>query len=166
MARKKAKRREARNLRNRCGKTRILPRTVALWSGGRWSTTRPQSLPLCYEGVVHRALKGLSTWGLQYSLVSGQSLKIYSLSPVGPWSNAVITLGNDLSSIRIKMEAHQQDSIWIFQPNTTSHHYTIIMTLASLVAQTVKNLLAIRETWVWSLGQEDPLEKAMAFPLQ
>jgi len=30
MARKKAKRREAGNLRNRCGKTRILPRTVAL----------------------------------------------------------------------------------------------------------------------------------------
>ena len=30
---------------------------------------------------------------------------------------------------------------------------------ASLVAQTVKNLPAMRETWVQSLGQEDPLEK-------
>ena len=30
---------------------------------------------------------------------------------------------------------------------------------ASLVAQTVKNLPALRETWVQSLGQEDPLEK-------
>ena len=28
----------------------------------------------------------------------------------------------------------------------------------------VKNLPAIQETWVWSLGQEDPLEKAMVFP--
>ena len=33
---------------------------------------------------------------------------------------------------------------------------------ASLVAQMVKNLLAMQETWVLSLGQENPLEKVMA----
>ena len=34
---------------------------------------------------------------------------------------------------------------------------------ASLVAQTVKNLTAMQETWVQSLGQEDHrLEKGMA----
>ena len=33
---------------------------------------------------------------------------------------------------------------------------------SSLVAQTVKNLPAVQETWVRSLGQEDPLEKEMA----
>ena len=33
---------------------------------------------------------------------------------------------------------------------------------AFLVAQLVKNLLAVQETWVQSLGQEDPLEKEMA----
>ena len=32
----------------------------------------------------------------------------------------------------------------------------------SLVAQTMKNLPAMQETWVQSLGQEDPLEKEMA----
>ena len=32
----------------------------------------------------------------------------------------------------------------------------------SVVAQTVKNLSAMQETWVRSLGQEDPLEKGMA----
>ena len=31
--------------------------------------------------------------------------------------------------------------------------------LTSLVAQTVKSLLTMWEIWVWSLGQEDPLEK-------
>ena len=31
-----------------------------------------------------------------------------------------------------------------------------------LVAQTVKNLPAIQETWVQCLGQEDPLEEGMA----
>ena len=37
-----------------------------------------------------------------------------------------------------------------------------IINWASLVAQMVKNLPAMQETWVWSLGQEDPLEKGMA----
>ena len=32
---------------------------------------------------------------------------------------------------------------------------------ASLVAQSVKNLPAMRETWVRSLGCEDPLEEGM-----
>ena len=33
---------------------------------------------------------------------------------------------------------------------------------ASLVAQMVKNLPTLQETWVRSLGQEDSLEKGMA----
>ena len=33
---------------------------------------------------------------------------------------------------------------------------------ASLIAQLVKNLPAMRETWVRSLGWEDPLEKGRA----
>ena len=41
--------------------------------------------------------------------------------------------------------------------------YTVICAfLASLVAQTVKCLPALPETWVQSLGWEDPLEKEMA----
>ena len=34
--------------------------------------------------------------------------------------------------------------------------------MASLVAQLVKNLPAMQETWVRSLGWEDPLEKGKA----
>ena len=37
----------------------------------------------------------------------------------------------------------------------------IIVKLASLVAQLVKNLPAVQETWVRSLGWEDPLEEGM-----
>ena len=33
---------------------------------------------------------------------------------------------------------------------------------SSLVAEMIKNLLAMQETWVQFLGQEDPLEKEMA----
>ena len=32
----------------------------------------------------------------------------------------------------------------------------------NMVTHTVKNLPAMQETWVWSLGLEDPLEKGMA----
>ena len=35
-------------------------------------------------------------------------------------------------------------------------------TWASLVAQRLKRLSAMRKTWVWPLGREDPLEKEMA----
>ena len=35
-------------------------------------------------------------------------------------------------------------------------------TLRSLVAQMIKRLPAMRETWVRSLGREEPLEKEMA----
>ena len=38
--------------------------------------------------------------------------------------------------------------------------------LASLVAQLVKNLPAMQETWVHSQGSEDPLKKGTATPLQ
>ena len=38
----------------------------------------------------------------------------------------------------------------------------ILLKRAFLVAQLVKNLPTMWETWVLSLGQEDPLEKGMA----
>ena len=37
-----------------------------------------------------------------------------------------------------------------------------ILKSRDMVAQMVKRLPTMRETWVWSLGQEDPLEKEMA----
>ena len=40
--------------------------------------------------------------------------------------------------------------------------YPLQYSWASLVAQTVKNPPAMQETWVQSLGWEDPLEKGMA----
>ena len=39
---------------------------------------------------------------------------------------------------------------------------SVVEVRASLVAQLVKNSPAMQETWVQSLGQEDPLEKEMA----
>ena len=40
--------------------------------------------------------------------------------------------------------------------------YSLQYSWASLMAQLVKTLPAMQETWVWSLGWEDPLEKGKA----
>ena len=42
----------------------------------------------------------------------------------------------------------------------------ILIYWASLVAQRLKHLTGMRETWVRSLGQEDTLEKENGNPLQ
>ena len=42
--------------------------------------------------------------------------------------------------------------------------YPLQYSWASLVAQLVKNLTAMWETWVRNLGWEDPLEKGKATP--
>ena len=44
--------------------------------------------------------------------------------------------------------------------------YQFIYLGISLIAQLVKNLPAIQETWVQSLGWKDPLEKGKATQLQ
>ena len=44
--------------------------------------------------------------------------------------------------------------------------YRLQYSWASLVAQVVKNLAAIQETWVQFLDQEDPLQKGNGYPFQ
>ena len=46
--------------------------------------------------------------------------------------------------------------------NVCVYRYLMDLIRASLVAQRLKHLPAMRETWVQSLGEEDPLEKEMA----
>ena len=53
-----------------------------------------------------------------------------------------------------------QKSVWF--RTTGKCGRTILLIDSALVAQTVKNLHAMQETQVRSLGQEDPLEKGMA----
>ena len=45
---------------------------------------------------------------------------------------------------------------------TRDVYLDLLVYRASLVAQMVRNLPPMQETWVWSLGQEDPLEKEVA----
>ena len=66
-------------------------------------------------------------------------------------------------------EPHRQRSLvsyspWGHKESDTTEELTLSLSntnWASLVTQMVKNQPAMREAWVWSLGQEDPLEKGM-----
>ena len=53
-------------------------------------------------------------------------------------------------------------SLILVRYNVYHFIYCIDRVGASLVAQMVKDPSAMQETWVWWLGQEDPLEKGMA----
>ena len=52
--------------------------------------------------------------------------------------------------------AHRVTKNWTWLSDWT------IIARASLVAQMAKNMSVVQETWVWSLGEEHPLEKGMA----
>ena len=52
-------------------------------------------------------------------------------------------------------------SLYTYRGHFSKFTATLHLNEASLVAQMVRNLLAVQETWVWSLGWEDPLEKGM-----
>ena len=95
------------------------------------------------ESLLHHAgsfvsLRGCSScaWGLSCSEAHGL------LVPTARW---ILNHGN----------AREVPSLTVYRA-----HY--ITKWASLVAQMVKNLPAMRETWVWSLDWEDPLEEGMA----
>ena len=45
------------------------------------------------------------------------------------------------------------------------HILVIALACTPLVAQMVKNLSAMREIWVWSLGQEDSPGEGNGYPL-
>ena len=55
----------------------------------------------------------------------------------------------------------KKTKVYIVQDKKSDTHQCSCL-VASLVAQTIKNLPAMQETWVQSLGWEDPVEKGMA----
>ena len=73
---------------------------------------------------------------------------------------------NKNHSLVLRQEAQSPQSS--FPPANKPSDFLLVLTLvsllprASLVAQTVKNPPALRETWVRSLGWEDSLEEGIA----
>ena len=52
--------------------------------------------------------------------------------------------------------------MYLFQLWLPQSMYPVVGLLGHMLAQMVKNLPAMQETWVRSLGWEDPLEEGMA----
>ena len=81
------------------------------------------------------------------------------------WSGWPFLSPEDLLDQGIKSRSphHRQILYWV---SREAHMYTTMhkVILASLVAQSVRNMPAMQETQVWSLGREEPLEKEMATP--
>ena len=88
------------------------------------------------------ALWGMLLWKFVHKVFA---LKWFSLAyvlqsrVVGPHSNSVFMLCRKCQTV-----------------------FQSVCTILHVVAQLVKNPLAMQETWVWSLGWEDPLEKEIA----
>ena len=70
--------------------------------------------------------------------------QILNTLPVGDYSREILLLAGESSLPRYKF------------------CFYLCLVLSFLVAQLVKNLSAMRDTWVQSLGWEDPLEKGKA----
>ena len=96
--------------------------------------------------------------------VTWPTLQVAGPATRGLWSQPV------LSRVNISWKGLRQQpqgrlgSLRAYTKNRHSHNLCLsaITYMTSVVAQTVKNLPAMQETWVWSLGWKDSLEKGTA----
>ena len=117
---------------------------------------------------IEMYLKRCCQWHTQFHVHKGMTLKGVLISvPIfilRGSSLAILCLPKDWSILNIL----QWLSVcyWFLKLSSVSpktfKKKGLICVGASLVAQMVKNLPAVQETWVWYLGREDPLEKGMA----
>ena len=110
------------------------------------------SFPLGLTGLISLQFKGLS--------------KVYSSTTV--WKHLYFGLQPSLlvQPTHLHMTTGKTIvlTIWTFVCKMMPLLFNTLsrFVIASLVAQMVKNLPVMQETWVWSLGLEDLLEKGMA----
>ena len=85
-----------------------------------------------------------------------------SFSNTWKWKVKVKSLSHVWLSVTPWTTAHQALRPWDFPGKSTGVGCHCLLHIYILLAQTVKNLPAMQETQVWSLGWEDPLENGMA----
>ena len=114
-----------------------------------------KNLPLVWKTWV-QSLVGKTPW--VQSLV-GKIPWVQSLVGKIPWRRTW-----QATPVFLPGEPHGQRSLAAYSPwghkeSDMTNHST---SWASLVVQMAKESPAVWETWIWSLGWEDPLEKGMA----
>ena len=103
-------------------------------------------------------------WPIECSTFTASSFRIWNSSTGFPSPLLALFLVM-LPKAHLTSHSRMSGSRWVITPSWLpgswrSFLYRVYS--ASLVAQRVKRLPAMWETWVWSLGWEDPLEKEMA----
>ena len=108
--------------------------------------------------------------GHRIRIVKGR--KIYRILHCKPLSlkvwikgGIILATGFPDSSVGKEFACNEGDTSLILGPGISAGEgigYPLQYSWASFVAQLVNNLPAMWETWVWSLGWEDPLEKGKA----
>ena len=115
-------------------------------------------LPMHIQSWFPLELTGWAPCSPRDSQESSPELQLESISP------SVFSLPYDLTVTSIWLLEKPQ--LWLYGPLLAKiyHMYTYICTsiCAFLVAQRIKNQASMQETQVWSLDQEDPLEKGLA----
>ena len=119
-----------------------------------WSYSKPPSLLPSLLDAAHERLRYpghwvREVWPLCYLTswkAEVESINKYHFVETDPWwLRTLLMTSLILKTVLSKVE-----------------NYIYQMLLCALVAQSVKDPPAMWETWVWSLGWEDPLEKEMA----
>ena len=117
--------------------------------------------PLELTGLISLQSKGLSR---VFSSTTVWKHQFFGAQP-SLWSNSHVHWGFLCGSVSKESTCNAGDPSLIPGLGRSSGEgigYPLQYSWASLVAQLVKNPLAMRETWVQSLGWEDPLEKGKA----
>ena len=86
----------------------------------------------------------------------------FSVSPSNEYSGLISFRMTRLISLQSKDSQESSPTPQLETINSSAFNLPYGPTLTSLVAQMVKHLCTMWETWAWSLGQEDSLEKEMA----
>ena len=123
----------------------------------KWQPT-PVSLPGKSHG--QRSLVGCSPWGRKESGTTERLTLTYLY-----WNTYYYYVGTSNRSVGKESTCNTGDSSSIPGSGRSAGEgigYPLQYSWASLVAQLVKNLLAMWETCIRSLGWEDPLEKGKA----
>ena len=98
-----------------------------------------------------RALTTRALLSAPVLLLLSLSVASDSLQPRGLQASLSFTLSRGLCKL-----------ISIESTRPSNHHPLSAPSPPALVAQMIKNLPAVQETWIRSLGREDPLEEGMA----
>ena len=146
------------------------------------------SLSLCFQ-FFWVYIQKLNCWTYGSCLIFGRTALLFSTAAAlvyipasNTWAGAVkariLTTrppGNSQTSLKLifisqwhikitcrawKLSVHSW--LWFSREKKLLNSYRIYYIGASLIALLVKNPPTMRETWVWSLGWEDPLKKGKA----